>query len=110
MVDIGSYADHTEIIYGLLMVDLWSIQWAIFSSERWCALGRRPLFRWVHFIFRLFGRSGPFLAQFGKVWASILKVFRSMLAPFWRYVGPFGRKSWHLIGWLRDNLVQSGAI
>ena len=30
---------------------------------------------------------------------SILEVVGSMLAPYKRYVGPFGRKSWHWMGW-----------
>ena len=52
--------------------------------------------------FRFFRNLDPILAQFwlhfgasGPHLGSILEVFGSMLAPFWRYVGPFGRKTLH---------------
>ena len=79
---------------------------ATFSAQegRRCEVQPCCLTRWRFSL--IFRRLDPILASFwlhfgppGPHLGSIWEVFGYMLAPFWRYVGPFERKSWHWMRW-----------
>ena len=102
MIDFG-------VDFLVLLAPFWEPRWddvgSIFGPHEWVNWVH-PSCCCVHVLFGFIRRLDPILAPFwlhfrasGPHHGSILEVFGSMLAPFWRYVGPFGRKSWQRMGW-----------